>query len=406
MADTRPNKLVERPTDFSDPDALSFEFTVDGPAESRLRRLVSDKGRGLSADELLGKFKALGHNVDNPEDAAELFRLIDLSGDGQIDISELVAALSDMQAAKLSFAKMDRKGRGYVSLATVTNGLWLSKQEAVRNVARATAPTIEQLAALVEAYDDNNNGVMELPEFIAMFIDFRHGRMTAERMRGEGVRARIAHSIHAWSELEWLSDELGLGAKTKPHATSAPAWTKFAVAGLGGASGWLFVHPLDVAKTRAQLATGKGAGGLFHQLGLIYRTDGLRGFAAGLSAAMTRQLTYTTARVGLYDVFRERAQKLLPPTGQQGNRAAGFALSLACGLSAGGVAAVISCPVEVALVRMQADSLAPEGLRRNYRNVGHALYSIAMAVRTALRARRRAVPSPWPSGRAGPLSPF
>ena len=29
-----------------------------------------------------------------------------------------------------------------------------------------------------------------------------------------------------------------------------PQWTKFALAGLGGFSGWCFVHPFDVIKVR------------------------------------------------------------------------------------------------------------------------------------------------------------
>ncbi|KAG8464196.1 hypothetical protein KFE25_003259 [Diacronema lutheri] len=370
--------LVSRPTDFTDPDALSFEYAVDKPVEARLRRLVSDKGRGLSTAELLAKFKALGHAVDMPEDAAELMRLIDLSGDGQIELSELVEALRDQQAAKTSFARMDRKKRGYVSVATVSNDMWCSSQPAVYAVARATAPTLEQLALLVETYDDNGNGFIDEAEFVAMFADFRHGRMSAARERSEEARTRISRSIHAWSELEWLADELGLGAKTAPHAPSAPAWTKFAVAGLGGASGWLVVHPLDVAKTRAQLAE-KGSGGLLATLGRIYRADGLKGFAAGLSAALTRQLTYTTARIGLYDVFRDSAQRMLPGGESGANGAAGFVLKLGCGLSAGGIAAVLSCPIEVALVRMQADSLLPPDQRRGYRHVGHALVSIFRA---------------------------
>lgn len=380
--------LVSRPTDFTDPDALSFEYAVDKPVEARLRRLVSDKGRGLSTAELLAKFKALGHAVDMPEDAAELMRLIDLSGDGQIELSELVEALRDQQAAKTSFARMDRKKRGYVSVATVSNDMWCSSQPAVYAVARATAPTLEQLALLVETYDDNGNGFIDEAEFVAMFADFRHGRMSAARERSEEARTRISRSIHAWSELEWLADELGLGAKTAPHAPSAPAWTKFAVAGLGGASGWLVVHPLDVAKTRAQLAE-KGSGGLLATLGRIYRADGLKGFAAGLSAALTRQLTYTTARIGLYDVFRDSAQRMLPGGESGANGAAGFVLKLGCGLSAGGIAAVLSCPIEVALVRMQADSLLPPDQRRGYRHVGHALVSIFRAVRRE-RASERA----------------
>lgn len=388
--------LTERPTDFSDPDALSFEFALDASAQRRLRELA---GAGLSAAELGAKFSALGHDPDDAESAAELFRLLDTSGDGQVDLAELLGALRDLQAARASFANIDRKGRGYVSLATVANGLWLSSQPDVRRVARETAPSLEQLAALVRAYDGNGNGVMERPEFVAMFIDFRRQTMGEASARGEPGRARISQSIHAWSELEWLADELGLGAQIRP-AASAPAWTKFAVAGLGGASGWLVVHPLDVAKTRAQLSGG-GSAGLLGTLRAIYAADGLRGFGAGLSAAMARQFSYTTARVGLYDTLREWAGKRLHSNEEHAGGAAGFALSLGCGLAAGGIAAALCCPVEVALVRMQADSLAPLPERRNYRHVGHALRSILAEVAARTRAAH-APPAPAACPRSAP----
>merc|ERR1712224_559936 len=44
---------------------------------------------------------------------------------------------------------------------------------------------------------------------------------------------------------------------------------------------------------------------------------------------------------------------------------------------AGGIAAVIGNPADLALIRMQADAMLPEAERRGYRHVGHALSSIA-----------------------------
>lgn len=46
------------------------------------------------------------------------------------------------------------------------------------------------------------------------------------------------------------------------------------------------------------------------------------------------------------------------------------------GLAAGAIGALIGTPADLALVRMQTDSLRPESLRRNYRHVGHVLSDI------------------------------
>lgn len=175
------------------------------------------------------------------------------------------------------------------------------------------------------------------------------------------------------------------------HRSNAPpAWTRFAIAATGGASGWMFCHPMDVVKTRMQLlrstknrwnagpaaeSTRRSSLGMFRD---IWRVEGMRGMYSGLSAGITRQFTYTTARIGLYETIRETCAPLL---GIDTSAAAlgsgiGFAFKLASGLVAGATACVLCCPVEVALVRMQADANRPLMERRNYRNVVTALLSI------------------------------
>lgn len=44
-----------------------------------------------------------------------------------------------------------------------------------------------------------------------------------------------------------------------------------------------------------------------------------------------------------------------------------------CGLTAGGLAAIVGTPADVALIRMQADTTAPPDQRRGYKNVFDAL---------------------------------
>uniref|UniRef100_A0A1I7SUT3 Mitochondrial dicarboxylate carrier n=1 Tax=Bursaphelenchus xylophilus TaxID=6326 RepID=A0A1I7SUT3_BURXY len=89
--------------------------------------------------------------------------------------------------------------------------------------------------------------------------------------------------------------------KTTPDLAGAPRWY------FGGLAGILSVastHPLDLAKVHQQTH--------FHNLPLhkvfqrVYRSDGLRGLFNGLSAALLRQLTYSTVRFGVYHEIRRQ----------------------------------------------------------------------------------------------------
>ncbi len=159
-------------------------------------------------------------------------------------------------------------------------------------------------------------------------------------------------------------------AKQRPTAVgNPPLWTKFAIAGFGGLSGWMFVHPFDVLKVRLQVTeTGKTSG--VNMMRSIIKNEGFKGLYSGLSAAAARQLSYTTSRIGLYDTFT---------TKMQGDDGAPLSLvkKIVCGLSAGGIAATCCCPIEVALVRMQTDGMVEASQRRGYRNVFDAIYKTA-----------------------------
>merc|ERR1712232_48514 len=85
----------------------------------------------------------------------------------------------------------------------------------------------------------------------------------------------------------------------------------------------------------------------------------------------------TTMRLGLYEVFREQ---MIQHNKDNPNRKNGISIlqKLGIGLSAGGIAAATCCPVEVALVRMQADGAQKNiALRRGYKNVFDALIRVA-----------------------------
>mmetsp|Transcript_35896 Transcript_35896/g.65885 ORF Transcript_35896/g.65885 Transcript_35896/m.65885 type:complete len:260 (+) Transcript_35896:51-830(+) len=97
-------------------------------------------------------------------------------------------------------------------------------------------------------------------------------------------------------------------------------------------------------------------------------SDGIAGLYAGLNFAIWRQATYTTSRMGLYDVVAPMFK------GSDGKVSAIGKMS--AGVLAGGIAATFCCPVEVGLIRAQADARAPPEKRRNYKGLFDAITRI------------------------------
>ena len=78
---------------------------------------------------------------------------------------------------------------------------------------------------------------------------------------------------------------------------------------------------------------------------------------------------YTSIRVGLYYNLTDSIKR-------NNNGVVTFPQMVATSLFAGGVGSIIGNPMDVALVRMQADKRMPEEERRNYTNVFNALLRI------------------------------
>lgn len=120
-------------------------------------------------------------------------------------------------------------------------------------------------------------------------------------------------------------------------------------------------------KVRLQLAGGGNPVSLTRQ---IIAQDGFLSLYRGLSAGIARQLTYGTSRLG---IFRTLSNKLKPADGSP----LPFTSRLFCSLVAGGAGAAFGTPADAALVRMQADTVAPPDKRRGYKNVVDALLRMA-----------------------------
>ncbi|KAK9678859.1 hypothetical protein RND81_11G237400 [Saponaria officinalis] len=98
----------------------------------------------------------------------------------------------------------------------------------------------------------------------------------------------------------------------------------------------------------------------------IVKQEGVAALYSGVSATVLRQTLYSTTRMGLYDILK---QKWTDPT--SGNMP--LMKKITAGLIAGGIGAAVGNPADVAMVRMQADGRLPADQRRNYKSVGDAI---------------------------------
>jgi len=131
------------------------------------------------------------------------------------------------------------------------------------------------------------------------------------------------------------------------------------------------IHPIDLTKVRLQLARELGQKPeAFKIVQDTIRKEGVKGMYAGLTAALTRQATYGSARIGLHRTFSEKLKAM-----NGGNEIPFWQKSLSS-MAGGAIAVCIGTPFDVALVRMQSDGQKPPELRRNYGHVFNAFSKI------------------------------
>jgi solute carrier family 25 oxoglutarate transporter 11 len=149
--------------------------------------------------------------------------------------------------------------------------------------------------------------------------------------------------------------------------------------GIAGMTATTVIQPVDMVKVRLQLA-GEGVKtgpkptpvSVFRD---IVASGKFRDLYTGLSAGLLRQAVYTTARIGFFDTF----MKSLAASAESKGQKIGFKERAGAGLAAGGLAAVVGNPADLALIRMQSDGLKPLAQRANYTSVIDALVRISKA---------------------------
>lgn len=161
------------------------------------------------------------------------------------------------------------------------------------------------------------------------------------------------------------------------HKPAMVAALPFINGGLSGMVATTVIQPVDMVKVRIQLAGEGTAGGPktspFAVARQIVASGKVMDLYTGISAGLLRQAVYTTARLGFFDTFMGRLTQRAKDQG----RNIGFQDRATAGLTAGGIAAMIGNPADLALIRMQSDGLKPLAERKNYKSVIDALSSIA-----------------------------
>jgi len=85
----------------------------------------------------------------------------------------------------------------------------------------------------------------------------------------------------------------------------------------------------------------------------IIKQDGVGAIYKGIDAAIGRQLVYGTARIGLHRTFSDKLVEM------NDGKPIGFLTKTLSGMASGSIAVCIGTPFDIALVRLQSDSMAP-----------------------------------------------
>ena len=122
----------------------------------------------------------------------------------------------------------------------------------------------------------------------------------------------------------------------------------FVCGGLSGCLASSFIHPIDLSKVRLQLYKtqnpGKPIPSFVEVLSQMIKKDGVKSIYAGITAAISRQCVYGTARIGLHRTFSDMM------IASKGGKNLSFGEKVLSGMASGCIAVCIGTPFDVALV--------------------------------------------------------
>lgn len=156
-------------------------------------------------------------------------------------------------------------------------------------------------------------------------------------------------------------------------------WEQYLLFVFGGIScqaAALVTNPIDVIKTRLQIQGELVSDSHLSRKGVvatslkIVEVEGVRGLYKGICASLLREGTYSTIRLGGYDLMKIKYFRANEAT-------AHFSLwkKFVCGAVSGMIGAAVATPTDLIKVRMQAYTNAP-GEANRYRNCVDGFYQV------------------------------
>ncbi|KAF2209339.1 hypothetical protein CERZMDRAFT_70233 [Cercospora zeae-maydis SCOH1-5] len=136
----------------------------------------------------------------------------------------------------------------------------------------------------------------------------------------------------------------------------------------------IVTHPLDLRRSRPvrlQMQPHEGPRkGLVGMFTHVVKSEGAPGLYRGLSAALLRQITYSTTRFGVYEELKQSFD--------DGVSKPSIASLIAMSSASGFLGGVAGTPADILNVRMQNDAALPPEKRRNYK---HAIDGMVRMIR-------------------------
>lgn len=182
---------------------------------------------------------------------------------------------------------------------------------------------------------------------------FRH--LDTNKIRGPGfamVFAALCFVVPTPAFAATAASMTAAGASVAAQSNMTRLLKSVLCAGCAAVITVTFIHPIDVVKTRMQVAK-DGEGGLGQVVSGALKTEGAGAFYKGIGPAWLREASYTSLRLGLY----EPVKVLVGATAS-----AGFFRKFLAGAIAGAIGSCAGNPFDVLKTRMMADKTSSKGL--------------------------------------------
>ncbi|RMZ79531.1 hypothetical protein DV737_g3378, partial [Chaetothyriales sp. CBS 132003] len=162
-------------------------------------------------------------------------------------------------------------------------------------------------------------------------------------------------------------------AKSHTANINANIHYPFWFGGSAAAMAAVVTHPLDLIKVRLQTRAPNAPNSTLGTFAYIVKNEGPIGLYGGLTAALLRQLTYSTVRFGVYEELKVKFAPAVDPDKPRKKTQAPLSQLILMSSVSGFLGGIAGNTGDVLNVRMQSDKSLPPEHRRNYRNAIHGL---------------------------------